>query len=74
MALRRVSLWVDEKVYEGYKVLAPSFRLTTTACMRTALENALPEWKDFANEYSLDIAMAQSGRGVVSSEPGNQDS
>jgi hypothetical protein len=60
MARRRISLWVEDEMYEDYKRLAVALRQNTADVLRMALEGALPSSAELVRDLRLPADLLRS--------------
>jgi hypothetical protein len=66
MALRRVSLWVDEEVYDDYKVFARSLGQSVGETMRNSLQVGLPASDELTRDFGLPPGLLRTNGGAPS--------
>jgi hypothetical protein len=64
MALRRVSLWVDDEVYDDYKVFARALGQSVGETMRNSLKVGLPGSDELVRDFGLPAGLLRTNGGV----------
>jgi hypothetical protein len=65
MARRRISLWVEEEMYEDYKRLAAELTEVPSDLLRASLQAGLPGPDELERDYQLPRDFLRSGGGQV---------
>jgi hypothetical protein len=71
MGKRRISVWVDDEVYEDYKRLAVALKENTADVLRESLRAGLPSPDELVRDYQLPADLLTSTAGTARRGQGN---